>query len=170
MNNIILRKDLMTPGVHMLDSNAMLIEALSIMYSRKIKGLLIYDKEKEQYFQLCVNDLVSFLYHKRDFQIELKDYKVHMLMDGPIQFIDPELPVDLLIRFLLTYNYDRAYVGRDNIPMGTITRTDILQWNGLYFKPAKPMVFMILDNSSGVAIGKYVFKKSLVWLDPILLN
>ena len=93
-----LAKDLMTPGVHMLDSNAMLIEALSIMYSRKIKGFLSTTRRRSSISAL-INDLVSFLYHKRDFQIELKDYKVHMLMDG-IQFIDPNF-VDLLSVFYL---------------------------------------------------------------------
>ena len=45
--------------------------------------------------------------------------------------------------------------------MGVISMTDILQWNALYFKPAKPLVFIILNNLSGIILGKYIFKDNI---------
>jgi CBS domain-containing protein len=156
-----LAKDIMTPGVYQINADASLVDALTMMYERRISGLLVFEKQKNQYFVITHKDIVTFLYHNTDHPIRLKDYKVNMLMEGPVEFIDPELPLDLLIRYLLTYGYRRVFVGRDNIPMGVISMMDILQWSALYFKPAKPLVFMILNNNSGIIIGKYIFKENI---------
>ena len=156
-----LAKDIMTPGVYQINSEASLIDALTMIYERTISGLLVSDRNKNQFFIITHKDIIAFLYHKREQPINLKEYKVNMLMEGPVEFIDPELPLDLLIRYILTYGYRRVFVGRDNIPMGVVSMTDILQWNALYFKPAKPLVFMILNNISGVILGKFIFKENI---------
>jgi CBS domain-containing protein len=155
-------KEIMTKQLYVLEGTATLQEAIQMMFEKRISSVIIKRADSNEYFIISHNDIVSYLYHlPKDRQITLAEDKISEIMQGPIDILDEEMPLDDVIRYLFSRGYKRAFFGTNGIPSGIITGTDLIMWNNKYFRPARPLLFAILDNQSGIIIGQHVFKENL---------
>ncbi|GAB4324623.1 MAG: hypothetical protein Kow0069_30290 [Promethearchaeota archaeon] len=83
------------------------------------------------------------------------------VMKGPLHLVAPETPIDRVIEHMAENGRKRVLVGEGGRPVGVLTTHDLLTWNHRYFKKAKPLFLMVVDQRSGVVIAKHVFEENL---------
>ena len=102
--------------------------------------------------------------------IDLNNVKISEIMTGPIHLVEETTPMDQVINYMFTHGFKRVIIGRKGIPVGVVSNSDVILWNNLYFKPAKPLVFAIMDNESGILVGTHIFTENIKSVNKELLD
>ncbi|MFX0057981.1 MAG: cyclic nucleotide-binding/CBS domain-containing protein [Candidatus Hodarchaeota archaeon] len=153
--------EIMTPYVIMLKRDAKFKELVDRLQKHNISAVFIEDTTKEEYFIVTKTDVINFLNSGGVNEQKLAEVPVEKLMQGPIDLIDVDMPIDTVIRFMIEHGYKRVLIGKDNKPVGVVSTKDIMLWNNTYFKPSKPQILLIMDNLNSIFIAKHIFKENL---------
>lgn len=159
-------KDIMTPYVHMLPSIAKFKDLLELMYEKRVSAIIIYkmDKEiknpKKNYYIISQTDIVDYLFKNKNCD-DIYEVPLSEIMKGPINMVDQETPIDLVIRIMTEKGYKRVLISKNDEPVGVVSTKDVLMWNNLYFKPSKPILLMVIDNKSSILLGQYIFRENI---------
>lgn len=154
-------KDIMTPFVHMLHPMATLKEILEIMVEKQVSAVFIDHKQEHKYFIVSQTDVIKFLHQEGINDPLINLVPASRIMKGPIEVIEEDMSIDLVIRFMKNHNYKRVLIGKEGTATGVISTRDILIWNDVYFKPARPQVLLFIENQSSLLIGKHFFKENI---------
>jgi CBS domain-containing protein len=152
-------KDIMTPLVYSISSQENFSSAIQSMVEKRISALLV--NHETQYFIITYRDIAACLYNNRNSPKNLDDIKIVDWMKGPVDLLDENTPIDSVIHYLFKHGYRLAIIGKQGVPTGVVSISDILMWTDIYFKPSKPLVFALIHNPSSILIGSYIFKENL---------
>jgi CBS domain-containing protein len=157
-----LARDVMTPCVYLLDSDSSFREIIAVMSKKVISAVFIKDKKSKQFYIITQTDIVNFLNNPKQEELKIKEVIAADLMHGPVDMIDETTPIDIVIRYMAETKRKRMLIGKSksNEPTGVISLRDILMWNNLYFRTAKPIVLIFIDNQTGILIGKHIFSEN----------
>ncbi len=150
-------KDIMTPYVIQATSSATLVDIIKIMSDKQIATIFIEDIFSNKYYLVSHTEIINFLANGGINKKNLPDTSISSIMEGPIEMVDENTPIDLIIHKMQEKNSRRELISRNNIPIGVISQKDILVWNERYFKPAKPEALIIFDAKSSLPLIKHVF-------------
>ncbi len=169
-------KDLMTPWVYMIPSMAPLEAAVQMMWDKRQNAVIVLhapDEEPDRlkYYSVTQTNINDYLFrhlsnnpNSRKTLRGLMSEPLSSVMEGPIEVIEEGTTVDRVIRRMINGRaggYERVLIGRHGQPSGVLSKEDILMWNNKYFKPAKPLVILAMENDSSVVIDRYVFQNNL---------
>ena len=154
--------EIMTPYVIMLKMDASFQEVINILYDNNISAVFIYDDSKDDYYIISQTDIVNFLNKGGMFKQNLAEISVLEVMQGPIEMLDIDTPIDNIIRFMTKHKYKRVLVSKKGKAAGVVSTRDILMWNNTYFRVAKPQILLIIDNESSILIAKHVFEQNII--------
>ena len=153
--------EIMTPYVIMLENDAVFSDATETMSKNQISAVFIHDNTKNEYYIITKTDIVDFL-NRGGFDKEgLAKVPVTELMQGPIEMLDIEMPVDKIIRYMTKHNYKRVLISKESKATGVVSTRDIMKWNNTYFKPAKPQILLFMDNMSSNFIARHIFEEHI---------
>lgn len=152
-------KDIMTPLVYSISSQENFSSAIEQMVEKRISALLV--NHESQHFIITYRDVAAFLYRNRNSPNDLNNIKVADWMKGPVDLLDENTPIDSIIHYLFKHGYRLAIIGKQGVPTGVVSISDILMWTDMYFKPSKPLVFAMIHNPTAILIGSYIFKENL---------
>ena len=153
--------DIMTPFVHMLPSSASIQNAIDLMYEKTVSSVIIFHETDQMYYIVTHRDLINYFHHHTLENLQLDTIPLTEIMNGPITILEKETPIDAVINFIFEHGYKRIVIGNNGSPVGVISVQNIMLWNNMYFKPAKPLLFFIMVNDSGLVLGKYVWEENL---------
>ncbi len=151
----------MTPHVHMLPSAATFGEVVKMMHDEEISAVFIHDATSDNYYIISQTDVVYFLHHYGLVEKDLGAIPVTRLMIGPVDMIEQDTPLDLVIRFMVEKQYKRVLISRDGKPAGIVSQRDVMVWGDKYFKVAQPQVLLFMENQSSIFVGKHTFQENL---------
>ncbi len=153
--------EIMTPYIIQLDTNAVFSEVVKDLRENNISAIFIYDSQNDSYFIISQTDVVKFLYEGGLNKEKIAETPVKQIMQGPVEMLDIETPVDKVIRFMTSHNYKRILISKEGKATGVISTRDILKWNDTYFKPSKPQILLIQDNESSNIIARHFFEECI---------
>jgi predicted transcriptional regulator len=155
-------KDIMTERIYMVPSSATFEDLVSIMSDKRVSAVIVIDGkagEKPRYYIITHTDIIDFLIKQKGcgdiYEVTLKE-----IMKGPIDIIDEDTSLDVLIRYMTDHGYKRVLVGKNGEPTGIVSTQDILAWNNQYFKLSKPAILMVMDNETSIILAKHIFKEN----------
>jgi hypothetical protein len=82
-------------------------------------------------------------------------------MIGPVDMLEQDTPLDLVIRFMVERQYKRVLISRDGKPVGIVSQRDVMKWGDKYFKVAQPQVLLFMENKSSIFVGSHIFQENL---------
>lgn len=153
--------EIMTPYVIMLKRDAKFKELVDKLHKHNISAVFVEDTTKNEYFIVTKTDVINFLNSDGLNEQNLAEVPVEKLMQGPIDLINVDMPIDTAIRYMIEHGFKRVLIGKDNKPLGVVSTKDIMLWNNTYFKPSKPQVLLIMDNLNSIFIAKHIFEENI---------
>jgi len=165
-----LASDVMTPFVYMLDSDAHFREVIALMVKKLISSVFIRDKASSQYYIITQTDIVHFLNNPNLKTINIDEVTAAEIMHGPVEMIEETTPIDVVIRYMTEEKRKRMLIGQGNKPVGVISTRDILMWNNCYFQTAKPLALLIIDQKTGLLLGRHIFSENAQRVDKGLIE
>ncbi len=153
--------DVMTPHIHLLPSTATFGDVVKVMHDEEISAVFIHDAAVGTYFIISQTDIVYFLHHCGFAEKDLPHVPVTRLMIGPVDMIEQDTPLDLVIRFMVERQYKRVLISKDSKPIGIVSQRDVMKWGDKYFKVAQPQVLLFMENKTSIFIGKHIFQDNL---------
>jgi CBS domain-containing protein len=154
-------EEIMTPFVIMLEIDATFKDVIKILIENNISAVFIHEVGKEEYYIISQTDIVNYLNDYGISQKNLADIPVSKFMQGPIDMLEAQTPVDKMIRFMTKHKYKRVLIEKEGKPVGVVSTRDIMIWNNTYFKAAKPQILLYMDNVTGIFIAKHFFKSNI---------
>ncbi len=151
----------MTPHVHMLPSTATFADVVKTMHDEEISAVFIHDATSDNYYIVSKTDIVYFLHHYGLVEKDIGQVPVTRLMIGPVDMIEQDTPLDLVIRYMVEHQYKRVLISRDGKPVGVVSERDVMVWGDKYFKVAQPQVLLFMENQSSIFVGKHTFQENL---------
>ena len=145
--------EIMTPYVIMLKTDATFRDVIDILHKNNITAVFIYDDNKDDYFIISQTDIINYLEEGGMFQQNLSKIHVSEIMQGPIDMLDFETPIDNIIRFMTRRKYKRVLISKEGEAVGVVSTRDIMMWNNTYFKQAKPQNEPIVSHCSHSWLG-----------------
>ncbi len=151
--------EIMTPHVIMLEKNeATFKDVINSLHKNKISAIFIHDTLKNDYYIISQTDIVNFLENGGMHEQNIAKISVTEIMQGPIEMLDIETPVDLIIRFMNEYVYKRVLISKNGKAIGVVSTRNIMKWNDTYFRPAKPQILLMMDNLTSNFIARHIFE------------
>ncbi|MBD3351373.1 MAG: CBS domain-containing protein [Candidatus Lokiarchaeota archaeon] len=154
-------RTIMTDHIYKLNIEASLDQVVKLMNDEHISGVFLEDEKSNQYYIITHTDIVAWLNSAVGKPLHIEQVNVSDIMNGPVEMIDENMPIDKVIHHLRDKDIKRTLVARDSKPIGVISFSDILQWNYNYFKVGIPQAFLVIENKSGILIGKHIFEENI---------
>ncbi|MHA1147538.1 MAG: CBS domain-containing protein [Promethearchaeota archaeon] len=152
---------IMTPYVIMLGMKASFKDVIGTLAENKISAVFVHNIKENAYYVVTSGAIVDFLNISNFMEGVLADIPITSIMRGPIETLDIDTPVDKVIRFMNRRRYKRVLITKDGTPAGVISTRDVMKWNDLYFKPAKPQILLFMDNFTGNFIARHFFDENI---------
>ena len=127
-------QDIMTTNVITIRGSATVAEAVEIMKTKKLRGLIVERRdENDPYGIISETDIVNKV---AAYGHDPKQMRVYEIMTKPCITVNPELGVEYVARLFATTHIRRAPVIKGNL-LGIISVTDILHKSDFVEKPKK---------------------------------
>jgi len=153
--------EIMTPYVIMLEINAIFEDIIKVLKRNRISAVFICDEIKNEYYVVSETDIIDFLDRGGMYKENIAKIQAAEIMNGPIQLLDVETPIDKVIRFMAERKYKRVLISKKGKAAGVISTRDIMKWNNTYFKPAKPQILLFMDNKASTFIARHIFEENI---------
>jgi CBS domain-containing protein len=152
-------QEIMTPHVLMLPPTATLKDIIEMMSERRVSAV-VSRVEGEPFRVISHSHLIDF-FHSHEGAIDTSQIPLTALPFREVALVRPHTTVDEVIRLMVARNCKRVVVGENDTPIGVISTRDILTWNDHYFKQARPLIFLVIANGSGIIVGQHIFYDNL---------
>ena len=155
--------EVMTPYVISLPLDSTFENVINTLHEKNISAVFIRKQltNRDEYYIISQTDVVSFLKEGGMYHSNLSGVPVSEIMNGPIEMLDVETPIDEIIRFMTKMNYKRVLISEEGKAAGVVSTRDVMMWNDTYFKPARPQILLFMDNINSNFIAKHVFSKNI---------
>ena len=140
------------------------------MAARRISAIVIKIPGGKDAYIITAGDIIRWIVKHPD---GIRDVLAREVMNGPITPVNAQDSISTAIDVMHSDGFKRVVVQDDaGELMGIITIHDILSWNFINFRPATPMVLLVILKDSGEVLFRYDFPgvQQLSLLDPDLLG